>query len=252
MKVAVIQHDIVWEDAIATCAALEPRLAEAAGAGARLAVLTEMFATGFSMRTEVTVEPEGGPTAQWMLDRAARHQLWIAGSIATLPEGAERPVNRFHLVSPTGDVTTYDKVHTFTHAGESEHFTPGSETVTVDVEGVRITLAICYDLRFADLFWDAAADTDCYLVVANWPATRREHWQTLLRARAIENQAWVVAANRVGKDGNGLAHLGDSAIIDPLGEPVALAARDEVLLVADVDPARVAWIRDLLPFHADR
>lgn len=256
LRVGIVQHDIAWEDAPATRSALEPRIAEAAGAGAGMVVLTEMFATGFSMHTDVTVEPVGGPTATWMHDQASRHGLWLAGSIPTRdPEapGADgRPVNRFHLVGPSGQQTTYDKIHTFTYADESDHFAAGTEPVTVEVEGWRLTLTICFDLRFADLYWDAAAGTDAYLVVANWPATRREHWRALLRARAIENQAWVVAANRVGKDGNGLGYLGDSAVIDPLGETIAEASRDEALLVADLDPDRVTWVRDTLPFHADR
>lgn len=252
MKVAVVQHDIAWEDAAATRSALEPRIAEAARMGARLVVLTEMFATGFSMRTEVTAEPVEGATADWMRRMAAVHDVWLAGSIATSVEGLARPVNRFHLVAPAGRVQTYDKIHTFTYAGESEHFDAGDQLVTVEIEGVRCTLAICYDLRFADQFWGVAADTDCYLIVANWPATRREHWQTLLRARAIENQAWVVASNRVGTDGNGLLHVGDSAIIDPLGVVVATASPDAALLVADVDPAQVASVRTTLPFSADR
>ncbi|MFT5223819.1 MAG: putative amidohydrolase [Glaciecola sp.] len=258
LRVAIVQHDIVWEDAAATCASLAPRVAQAAAAGADLVVLTEMFSTGFSMNTAVTAEPSDGVSATWMREQAAAHGVWLAGSVPTLPAGASLPVNRLNLVARDGSVAAhYDKIHTFTHAGESDHFDAGTSSVTVDVEGVRVTLAICYDLRFADQFWAAAPDTDCYLVVANWPAARREHWQSLVRARAIENQAWVIAANRVGKGGHpgdaaALLHVGDSAIVDPLGEVVASASRDEALLVADVDSARATLVRATLPFHADR
>ena len=133
---------------------------------------------------------------------------------------------------------------------------PGEKTLTVDIDGVRTSIFICYDLRFADDFWALAHDTDCYVVVANWPAARREHWQALLRARAIENQAYVVGANRVGEamddDGRPLEHAGDSAIIDPLGRTLAEAAHVQTVLTADVDPAEVARVRARFPFLDDR
>ncbi len=252
MLIAAIQHDIVWEDAPANLDRLGPKVAAAAGAGARLVVLAEMFSTGFSMNIDVTAEPVMGRSATWMCEQAAANDTWICGSIPTGVQPGERPVNRLHLVSPTGGVHTYDKIHTFTYAGESEHFTAGTQTLTVDVEGLRVSPLVCFDLRFADLFWDLAAQTDCYLVPANWPEPRRRHWQALLAARAIENQAYVVGVNRVGQDGNGLAHAGDSAVIDPMGEVLASASTDEAVLLTEVDPRRVADIRSRLPFHADR
>jgi predicted amidohydrolase len=128
--------------------------------------------------------------------------------------------------------------------------------VTVDVEGVRVSLFVCYDLRFADEFWVLAPDTDCYVVVANWPASRRDHWRVLVRARAIENQAYVVAVNRAGS-GGGLDYAGDSAVVGPFGEELAVApdtgvVGTEATLYADVDPAHVADIRARYPFLADR
>jgi predicted amidohydrolase len=124
--------------------------------------------------------------------------------------------------------------------------------VTVIIGGLRITPFVCYDLRFADVFWAAAAETDVYLVTANWPAARREHRTTLLRARAIENQAYVVGCNRVGTAGDGTAHAGDSRIVDPMGEVLASASGTETLVIADVDAAEVAATRDRLRFLADR
>ncbi len=252
MRIAAVQHDIAWEDAAATRASLEPRIATAAATGARLVSLTEMFPTGFSMATERTAEAPDGPTTTWMVEQAAKHDIWLAGSLAELAPGAQRPSNTFRLVAPDGAVHRYAKIHPFTYAGEDEYFAPGDGTVTIEVEGLRITPLICYDLRFADVFWDAAGDTDAYLVVANWPAARRDHWRVLLDARAVENQAYVVGVNRVGHGGNGLDYAGDSRIVAPDGEALATAARDETILLADLDPATVRRVREDYPFLRDR
>ena len=117
------------------------------------------------------------------------------------PSKAELPFNRFVLAGPDGVAAVYDKIHPFSYGGEHEHYAAGAERLTVTVEGVRITPFVCYDLRFSDEFWTLAHDTDCYVVVANWPAPRRAHWSALLVARAIENQAFVVGVNRVGTGG---------------------------------------------------
>jgi predicted amidohydrolase len=155
------------------------------------------------------------------------------------------------LAAPDGTVHRYRKIHPFSYGGEHEVYDAGAEHVVVDVDGLRVALFVCYDLRFADEFWALAHDTDCYLVVANWPESRREHWRALLVARAIENQAYVVGANRVG-NGGGLDYVGDSRIVDPLGEVLAEATGGEAVLIADVDPARVIEVRKKFPFLADR
>jgi predicted amidohydrolase len=121
----------------------------------------------------------------------------------------------------------------------------------VDIDGVRCSFFVCYDLRFADEFWTLAQQTDCYVLPANWPAARREHWMALLRARAIENQAYVVGVNRVG-DGGRLHYSGDSMIVDPFGEVVAQAGATETTITADIDPARVESVRTEYPFLQDR
>ncbi len=257
MRVAVVQHEPVWEDAAATCAQLEPVVAAAADGGARMVLLPEMFAVGFSMQTEKTGEPEDGPTATWMREQAAQHGVWLLGSLPERRDDDPRPRNCLHVVSPDGGtVVRYDKIHRFGYAGEDEHVAPSQlpdegDLVTVEIEGVRVTPIICYDLRFADLTWQAAERTDCYVVPASWPAGRREHWRTLLRARAIENQAWVVAANRVGSD-DGLDYAGDSAVIDPMGRVHAEAAHTATTLFAEVDAAAVTETRAALPFLPDR
>jgi predicted amidohydrolase len=249
VKVAAVQHDICWEDRDATLARLDPLVASAAAGGARLVVLSEMFAVGFSMDPDRVAEPTDGPTVAWLVDRAAAHDVWLAGSV---PErGPGRPRNVLVLAGPDGTVHRYAKVHPFTYSGEHDHYDAGTELVTVDVEGVRVSLFVCYDLRFADEFWGLAPATDLYVVVANWPAKRRHHWQSLLVARAIENQAYVVGCNRVGT-GDGLEYAGDSCIIDPVGEVLASAASVEAIVVADVDPAVVAATRLRFPFLTDR
>ncbi len=251
MKVAGVQHDVVWEDRAATLARLEPQLGAAAGLGARLVVLTEMFPVGFSMEPERMAEPEDGPSTEFLRSLAAALGVWLAGSIPIHPAGGGRPVNRFVLAGPGGELEHYDKLHPFSYSGEHEHYAAGAGRVTFAVEGVRVTPFVCYDLRFADEFWAEAESTDCYVVVANWPAARRAHWQALLVARAIENQAYVVGVNRVG-EGGGLTYAGDSRVVDPLGEVLAAGAGGETILLADVDPAVVAETRKRYPFLADR
>ncbi len=251
LRVAAIQHDVAFEDRAATLAYLGPLLVAAAGTGARLLVLTEMFATGFSMAPEKVAEPEDGPSTEFLRTSAADLGLWLAGSVPIHPGGGGRPVNRFLLAGPSGELEHYDKIHPFSYSGEHEHYAAGTRRVTFTVEGVRVTPFVCYDLRFADEFWAMAEATDCYVVVANWPAARRAHWQALLVARAIENQAYVVGVNRVG-EGGGLHYAGDSRIVDPLGEVLAAGAGGETILLADVDPAVVAEARKRYPFLADR
>jgi predicted amidohydrolase len=251
MRIAAVQHDIVWEDRDANFARLAPWVAAAAGAGAELVLLTETFSTGFSMTPGIG-EPEGGPSSQFLVERAAEHAVWVGGTCPEVADGEQLPYNSFVLAGPDGTTHRYRKLHPFTHAGEHERFRAGEKPTTVEIGGLRITPFICYDLRFANVFWDAAPATDVYLVPANWPSPRRHHWQTLLRARAIENQAYVVGVNRVGADGNGLEHLGDSRIVSPMGELLATAAGVETMLLADVDATAVATTRERFAFMPDR
>ena len=251
MRIAAVQHDIVWEDRAANHAALAGHVARAVDEGAELVLLSETFSTGFSMTPGIG-EPEGGSSAQWLQAQAAEHGVWVGGSCAEVAPGEQLPYNSFVLAGPDGTVHRYRKQHPFTYAGEHERYRAGSAPLTVAVGGLRISLFVCFDLRFADTFWALAPDTDLYLVPANWPAARREHWTTLLRARAIENQAYVVGVNRVGTAGDGTQHSGDSRIISPLGELLAEAGDGETVLLADVDPAEVTRVRERFPFLQDR
>ena len=251
MRFAVVQHDIVWEDRMANFARLAPQVARAAGAGAEFVLLSETFSTGFSMTPGIG-EPEGGPSSQFLTAQAAAHGVWVGGTCPEIADDGRLPYNSFVLAGPDGTVHRYRKLHPFTHGGEHERFRAGEKPVTVEVGALRVTPFVCYDLRFADAFWHAALDTDVYLVTANWPAARRLHWQTLLQARAIENQAYVVGCNRVGTAGDGTEHTGDSRIVSPMGELLATAAGVETVLMADVDPAEVTATRERLRFLADR
>jgi len=250
MKVAAIQHDITWENAAATREHVRPLIAQAAQAGARLIVLTEMFATGFTMYPERIAEDEGGPNEQFLQEQARLHDAYVIASIAQRgPDGKFR--NNAVVAGPDGATRRYAKIHPFSYSGEHEHYTAGTDFLTVDVDDLRVSVFVCYDLRFADEFWALAQHTDLYVVPANWPEPRREHWRALLRARAIENQSYVLGVNRVGTVKE-LNHVGDSAIIDPLGRTLVEASRGEAVLVAEVSPAIVAQTRSAFPFLPDR
>jgi predicted amidohydrolase len=255
LRVAAVQHDIVWHDRDANFARLAPMVEAAAAGGAGLVLLTETFSTGFSFDTPGIGEHEGGPSSAFLQTMAAAHGVWVGGSCPEIAPGApaddQRPSNVFVLAAPDGVTHRYRKIHPFSHAGEERFVRAGTEFVTVVVDGVRVSMFVCYDLRFSDEFWGLAPSTDAYLVVANWPAKRRLHWSTLLRARAIENQAYVVGVNRVGTGGE-LDYSGDSAIIDPLGEILATGAGAETILFADIDTDHVMSTRDHFRFLQDR
>ena len=249
MKVALLQTDIAWEDVEENHRRAERLLAEAAGGGARLAILPEMFSTGFSMDSQRIAQSPGGPSESFLREQAKSRNLWI---LASIPEAGEpSPRNVALLVSPQGTVTRYAKIHPFSFAGEHEHYGAGDRVVTAEVEGVRVTPFVCYDLRFPEGFRAAAADTDLFAVVANWPDERREHWRVLLRARAIENQAYVAGVNRVG-DGGRLHYAGDSAGVSPLGETLAEGDDRERVLFFESDPAAVRKLRERFPALNDR
>jgi len=252
VKVAAVQHDIVWEDPPANFGRLAPMIEASVGEGARLVVLTEMCTTGFSMDTEKIAEPFDGPSARFLQEQACAHGAWVCGSVPERAPGEELPSNCLVLAGPDGTVHRYRKLHPFTYSGEHECYAPGDRLVTVAVDDVRVSLFVCYDLRFADDFWAVAPDTDCYIVPANWPEQRRDHWRTLLRARAIENLAYVVGTNRVGR-GGGTSYVGDSAIVGPFGQELADGAGcGETVLFADVEPSVVRTTRERYPFLVDR
>jgi predicted amidohydrolase len=249
VRVALLQMDLAWEDVAENHRRAAGLLAQAAAGGARLGLLPEMFSTGFSMDSKRIAQPPGGPSESFLRDEARKLKFWI---LASIPESGEpAPRNMALLVGPDGSVVRYAKIHPFSYAGEHRVYAAGERVVTAEVEGVRVTPFVCYDLRFPEPFRTAAPDTDLFAVIANWPEERREHWRTLLRARAIENQAYVAGVNRAG-DGNGLHYAGDSAAIAPLGETLVEADDREQVLFFDADPAVVKKLRARFPALEDR
>jgi predicted amidohydrolase len=251
LGVVGVQCDIAWEDRAANLRRLAPRVAAAAEGGAGLVLLPEMFATGFSMDTATVAEPADGPTAAFVHERSDALGVAVGGSFACRLADGGKPVNRFLIARPGEADVVYDKVHPFGYGGEAEHYRAGSQLVTATIGGVRVTPMVCYDLRFADAFWGRAEATDCYVVVASWPASRQAHWRTLLVARAIENLAAVVGVNRVGA-GGGVAYAGGSIAVGPFGAVVDEAGDTEAVVSARVDPAEVRAVRERYPFLADR
>jgi len=260
LRVAGIQHDIVWNDRDANFERLAPKISGAVASGAQLVLLTETFSTGFGFGDPgFEPEPTGGVSSQFLADQARQHGAWVGGSCPEIhpdaPVDDQRPSNCFVLAGPDGTQHRYRKIHPFSHAGEERHVRAGDQLVTVSVEGFRVSMFVCYDLRFADEFWQLALDTDLYLVPANWPAKRSAHWMALLTARAIENQAYVVGVNRVGTaggEGGTLVYSGDSRIVDPAGDLLATASQTESALLADLSTEHVAATRRHFQFLPDR
>jgi predicted amidohydrolase len=215
-----------------------------------------MFATGFSMNTAVTAEPEEGPTSRFLSELAREHRLYVLGGVA-VQAGHSRPHNRALVFDPDGKCgASYAKVRLFKHGTEHEHYAAGERLLSFDwgtTDRCVVAPRVCYDLRFPELFRAMAGVTaaDVQTVIANWPVTRQAHWVTLLRARAIENQAYVAGCNRVGRDGNGLEYAGGSQIIDFGGHVLADAGAEETVISAGVDLAALREYRAKLPFLAD-
>ncbi len=214
LAVTLIQTELVWEDIQANLERFQDEI-DAITSPTDLVILPEMFSTGFSMRPEALAEDMDGAAVTWMRNTALEKGAVITGSVMVVDQG--RFYNRLIWARPDGTIETYDKKHLFRYAGEDKVYTPGQRRVTVELHGWKIRPFICYDLRFP--IWTRNLDNayDLAVFVANWPSKRAAHWRALLRARAIENQAYVAAVNRVGRDGNGFDHRGDSAVIDPLG-----------------------------------
>ena len=249
MIVAGLQFDIAWEDPDENFRRVEEMAVQAAADGARLIVLPEMFATGFSMNAR-KICAHADRTRGFLSDLARRHGAFVLGGHAE--PGDPRPRNACSLMDPRGDeMLGYHKIHPFTLAREQEHYEGGDAVYTAEVDGVRVTPLICYDLRFPEPFRAVAAGTDLFAVIANWPRKRREPWRLLLRARAVENQCYVLGLNRVG-DGGGEPHSGDSALIDPFGETVVERADVAAIVSGEVSAEAVADARARYSFLADR
>ncbi len=250
MRVAAVQLDLAWEDRERNHARAAEHIARAAAGGAELVVLPEMFATGFSMAAAARAEAPDGPTPRFLAAQARQHGVHLVTSVAL--QGPDGPQNVALHHDPEGALRTRQpKLHPFRFAGEDRHFRAGSTLATSPVGGHVLGLAVCYDLRFPELFRALAfRGVTLQVVVANWPTARSAAWSHLLVARAIENQCFVVGVNRVGR-GGGLDHDGRSAIVGPLGEVLATERDREVVLTAELDPRLVADTRARFPFLGD-
>ena len=215
LNITVLQQPLAWMDGAANLRFFDALLADIDGRD--LIILPEMFTTGFAMEAAKSSLPEAD-VVSWLQAKASAADAMVAGSAAIQTD--KGAVNRFYLVEPDGTVQHYDKRHLFRMAGEHEHYLAGDRREVMHWRGWRILPQVCYDLRFP-VFSRNQDDYDLALYVANWPAPRARHWQTLLEARAIENQAYIAGCNRVGSDGNGHQYSGDSRIISPQGEILA-------------------------------
>lgn len=257
LRVALGEYDTGWHDPATSLARAGALVARAAAGGARLVVLPETCTTGFTMDAGRFAEPADGPAARALAALAREHGTWIVAGLALrerAADGAERASNAAVVLDPRGEVAAlYRKQRLFAYAGEHRHYSAGAEPVVVTVDGVRVAPFICYDLRFPELFRRVAADVDLLVVIANWPAERRPHWDALVRARAIENLCYVVAVNRTGEGGT-LRYDGGSVAYGPWGDLAACAATatGDAPAMVDVDPSEVARVREAYPFLADR
>jgi predicted amidohydrolase len=225
-------------------------IAGAARLRARLVVLPEMCSTGFTMEGTRWAEPlSTDHGASGALAASAReHRAWVLAGLAVREESPSRLVNAAVLFDPSGSIAAiYRKQRLFSYAGEHEVYAPGDGPVVVTIEGVRLALFICFDLRFPELFRAVAPDVDAILLIANWPERRRAHWDVLTRARAIENQCYVIAVNRTGL-GDGVEYDGGSVAYDPWGEPLGIGGGVNAPRVVDIDPSRVKLVRARYPF----
>ena len=254
LLVTLVQTDLYWEDKRSNLEMLERKIASISEK-THLIVLPEMFSTGFSMNPSVLAEYMDGQTVDWMRRMAMRKKCILTGSV--IIEEAGLYYNRLIWMLPNGQFGFYDKRHCFSLAGEHLHYTRGSKRLIASVNGWRLNLNICYDLRFP--VWtrqgqdpgESNPEYDVLVYVANWPDRRVAAWNAVLPARAIENQCYVIGVNRVGRDGHGIEHSGSSQVVDPLGE-VRYQIRDaEGVETVKLERSFLDDIRTRMPFWKD-
>jgi predicted amidohydrolase len=264
LTISVIQTHLHWEDKPANLQMLEEKIMGITEK-TELVVLPEMFSTGFSMRPEELAETMEGETVQWMKRIAAQKKVILTGSVIIKEEAADGQFNYYNRLIwmlPNGQYGVYDKRHRFAYAGEDDHYTAGSKRLIASVKGWKINLLVCYDLRFP--VWarqspprlqergrGGEVEYDVLIYVANWPERRIQAWKTLLQARAIENQSYVVGANRVGDDGNKIHYSGESMIIDPLGEVLYTKKDEEDIYTITLEKTHLDSVREKFPFWKD-
>lgn len=254
----LIQTSLYWEDKAANLAMLHDKIMGIQDK-TEVVVLPEMFSTGFSMKPEQFAETMNGETVTWMKNTAAAKRVILTGSV--IIEEAGNYYNRLVWMLPNGQYGYYDKRHLFAYAHEDEHYTPGSKRLITSVKGWKLNMQVCYDLRFP--VWarqqtptlkgeeSAGCEYDAIIYVANWPERRIHAWRTLLQARAIENQCYVIGVNRVGNDGNNIYHNGDSMVVSPMGEVLYEKLHDEDIFTITLQKEQLTEIRQRFPFWKD-
>lgn len=254
LSITTIQTNLIWENKQANLDLLQQKIHSIPYA-LEVVVLPEMFSTGFSMQPHLFAETMQGDTVNWMRQLAISKKIVLTGSLIIKEEG--KYYNRLIWMLPNGQYGYYDKRHLFAFAGEDKHYAAGNKKLITSVKGFKINVQICYDLRFAA--WASQQPKpqsthdmyDVLLYVANWPEKRNHAWKTLLQARAIENQCYVVGVNRVGTDGNENYYSGDSMVVDPLGQIQYTMAHAEDIHTFTIEKETINTIRNNFPFWKD-
>ena len=251
LTITILQSNLHWEDKQANLAMFEKKIRSIAER-TEIILLPEMFTTGFSMNATELAETMEGETVRWMKRMSAEKKAIIGGSIIA-GEGGQY-FNRFLWALPDGSLGHYDKRHLFAYAGEDAHYTAGTRRLIASAKGWRINLQVCYDLRFpvwARQSVTSAPEYDLLVYVANWPERRVHAWKTLLQARAIENQCFVIGVNRTGDDGLGIHYSGESMVVDPMGEVLYTKKDNEDNYTFTLDKKMLEETRNKLPFLKD-
>jgi predicted amidohydrolase len=248
IKICLVQPDMYWEDISANLEILDGML-EQVEPETDLVVLPETFSTGFTMQSGKYAEGENGKALQWMKSHARKKKCYFTGSLI-FREGDGPVYNRLFWISPEGMEDYYDKRHLFRPGGERENFKAGRERKIFSLGAFRILPQICYDLRFP-VFSRNRGDYDVLLYVANWPASRHQVWETLTRARAMENQSYLLGCNRVGSDGTGTKSFGGSCVIDPLGNEIQRMDKNPGIISCELDLEKLRNFREKFPAWKD-
>jgi len=250
MKLALMQMDIAWEKKERNLEKAEMLLKKAAEHECSVAVFPEMFATGFSMNARSVADPPDGPVLSGLCRMAKRYGISVLAGIAV--KRGEAYENRAYAIDSEGTVLEfYTKNYGFSYSGEDEIYQSGHRQPVFGMEGVSASVFICYDLRFPELFRKVAKEVSVIFVIANWPDSRIDQWDALLKARAIENQCFIVGVNRKGTDGNGLSYNGHSSVFSPSGEDIELFRLDGECRCFDIDEGETAFVRKRFPFLKD-
>lgn len=250
MKLALVQLNSVWEDRPANLRRAEEFVRQAAEADCDVIVFPETFTSGFSMNIPAAADNSGETTA-FLAKQAQQYHIHIIAGFAEAA-GNDKARNVATAHDRKGVLLAhYTKIYPFSYAQEDRHYLAGTDPVTFDIDGVPASVFICYDLRFPEVFRRVARDVHLIFVIANWPCARKQHWDLLLQARAIENQCFVVGVNRIGNDPHGLDYPGSSQILDPMGTIICNGDETEEWLMAEIAPALVTQTRSTFPFLQD-